>query len=189
MTRDELVLRAVHLARRGENASESRIYEDNAHLLVPDSLHRLAMETAMNAGTRARLIKEYPAVPISNGVVNLTADLSDVLIAGLPWLNFYDKDDPDRVNPYIFRHNYRDLDKWLNPNFGYCAVRDNSFLVTRQRGIQSIPSGKIGTPGPVVIIASYIPANDLSNLPAEMNDAAVWTLAEMLVGAPPEVAT
>jgi hypothetical protein len=187
MTRDELVLRAVHHARKGQSPSESRIYEDNAHLLVPDALHQLAHETAMDAGSRARLIKVYPEVPISNGVIDLAVDLPDALIAALPWANFYDKDDPDRVNPYLFRHHYRDLDRWLNPNYGHFAARDNSKIVTRQRGIQSIPDGKIGTPGPVVIITSYIPANDLTNLPLELNDAAVRVLAEMLITSPVEV--
>jgi len=166
------------MARGGLSPTESRIYEDNAHLLVPNALQRLARQNAANAMLRPRLTKTYSAVPVTNGVIALGA-LANVLTDGLCWATFYDADDVDQVSPYVFKRAWQDLDRRLNPDFGYFAVRDNN-LVTRQRGIENVAAGKVGTPGPVTIIAPFIPLNTLTDLPVELEADAVSVLAGLL---------
>lgn len=187
MTRNELVARATRHARKGASAAESGIFDDNAQLLVPNAMEWLARTVAADAMLRPRLQKEY-TTPINNGVVDVATDMPDTLMWAMGWSSFYDGDDVDRVNPYIWKDNYQQLDRYLNPMYGYYATKGSSQIVTRQRGVMAIPDGKIGTPGPnVIIIASYIPASDLTNLPSELDDMAIEGLATLLLATPGEM--
>jgi hypothetical protein len=178
LTHSALITRAIRKARDGQPPAESRIYEDNAELLIPNAAHRLAVQVAADAARRDLLRKSY-TLAISNGLVDLSSD-PDILTEALIYSTFYDGTDAEQIYPYVFKRHHRELDQYLNPNFGYYAEK-NGFLATRLRGDGNIATSKISTPGPVVLICNHIPDFTAAEFPDQLNDDAVETLAGMLV--------
>jgi hypothetical protein len=178
ITNSALITRALRKARDGASSADTKLFEDNAELLIPNAAHRLAQRVAMDAARRDLLMKSY-SLAIAAGLVDLSVS-PDILTEGLPYSLFYAADDPDQLNPYIFKRHARMLDGYLNPNFGYYAEK-NSFLVTRYRSDGNIQSSKLATPGPITLIVNHIPTTSAAEFPEQLDDDVVETLVELLL--------
>jgi len=176
MSRTVLVLRAVRKARAGRGPDESKIYEDNADLLVPNALHRLATQVARDAERRPYLTKTF-SLTATSGVIDISSN-TDLLRDMLVWASFYDYDDTAQKEPYIFKWSWNEIDRWQNPVFGYFA-RKNETIITRQRAVGDIEASKLGLSGTITLIASYVPDLSATFLPEQLEDDAVAVLAEM----------
>lgn len=178
ITRTQLIIRAVRKARDGKPPNEAMVYEDNAELLIIQAQHRLAKQIAMDAARRDLLMKSYN-LTIVNGKIDLAAS-TDLMIEALPWSRFFDIEDFSQSFPYIWKRHPGELDRWLNPNFGYFGI-ENNFLLTRKRGDGDITSSKVSTPGPVTLIVNHVPDFTTAEFPNVLNDEAVDTLAGSLL--------
>jgi len=178
MSRTVLVLRAVRKARAGRGPDESRIYEDNADLLVPNALHRLATQVARDAERRPYLTKTF-SLTATNGVIDISSN-TDLLREALVWSSFYDYDDTAQSQPYIFKWSWNEIDRWQNPVFGYFALK-NQTIITRQRAIEDVEASKAGLNGTITLVASFVPDLSATFLPEQLEDDAVAVLAEMAV--------
>jgi hypothetical protein len=177
ITYSALITRAIRKARDGSPATEVKLYEDNVELLIPNAEHSLAIRIAHDARRRDLLMSRHN-IPLTDG----QADISGltILTEALQYSILYAEDDPDMVAPYIWKRNPRELDRWLNPAFGYYSERDGT-LLTRYRGDGDIASSKINTPGPVALFASSIIPFSRADFPNEINDEAVEELTRHLL--------
>lgn len=178
MSRAVLVLRAVRKARAGRGPDESKIYEDNVDLLVPNALHRLATRVARSAEQRPYLTKAF-SLTATNGVIDISSN-TDLLRDMLVWASFYDYDDTAQKEPYIFKWSWNEIDRWQNSVFGYFALK-NGTIITRQRAVADIEASKVGLNGTITLIASYVPDLSTTFLPEQLEDDAVAVLAEMVM--------
>jgi hypothetical protein len=177
MTRSAFVLRAVRKARAGAGPDESKIYEDNADLLVPNALNRLAMDVMRDPERRDYLRQSY-SLTATAGLVDISA--TGILREGLQHALFYDPDDTDQKCPYIFKRHPGELDRWQNPEFGYFAQK-NGFLVTRQRGNGDVGSSKTSMTGMVTLSTVYVPDLLTTFVPAPLEDDAVDLLVRVIL--------
>jgi len=178
LSQTELIIRAVRKARDGKPVSESKVYEDNAELQIMNARRRVGRKMVTDGARRDLLWKTYNAT-VTLGKVDLSA-FPDLLVEGLPWSVFYDADDPDRIRPYIFKRHPGELNRYLNPEFGYTAQEDG-FLITRRRGDADPVSSKISTPGPATLICSAFPDFTSATFPDVLNDMAVDELVTCLL--------
>lgn len=178
MSRSTLVLRAVRLARNGRGPDESKIYEDNVDLLVPNALHCLSMRVARDGERRHYLTKTF-SLTATSGVIDISAN-TDLLREALVWASFYDYDDTAQKEPYIFKWSWNEIDRWQNSVFGYFALK-NGTIITRQRAVADIEASKAGLSGTITLIAPYVPDLSTTFLPEQLEDDAVDVLAKMAI--------
>ncbi len=183
LTAAELVLRATRKARAGLAPSEARIYDDNAYLLIKDTMDELATRAARNSEKRPLLMRAF-TLTFVDGVALLTGGSFDGLARHLiRWSLLYDPDDSAQRFVYQFRHHLADLKRNLNSAFGYWALSDSVTIATRARDVGD-DNALTRLNGAGVLRAIYIPDFSGNNpLPAsgEFDDWAVEILAEMLV--------
>ena len=182
LTAAELVLRATHKARGGISPSESRIYDDNAYLLIKDAMNELAMRAGMDSQKRPLIMRSF-ALAFTNGSASLSSGSFDGLLKEyFRYAYLYDPDDSTQTFPYQFLDNLQDLRRPQHPAFGYCALSDQNTIVTRARNVAG-DSALTSLNGTGALIGIYIPDFSGNNpLPAfgEFDDWAVEILAEML---------
>lgn len=183
LTAAELVLRATRKARAGLAPSEARIYDDNAYLLIKDTMSELSMRAARNSEKRPLLMRAF-APTFVDGAATLTGGSFDGLARDLiRWSLLYDPDDAAQRFVYQFRHHLSDLKRTLNSTFGYWALSDSVTIQTRARDVGD-ESALTRLNGVGVLRAVYTPDFSGSNpLPpgGEFDDWAVEILTEMLV--------
>jgi hypothetical protein len=177
----ELVLRATRKARAGFAPSESRIYDDNAYLLVRDAMNELAGRAAMDSEKRPLLMRLFE-LTFADGVVDISAASFDGLLKShLRYGFLYDPGDSTQSAPYQFIDNLQDLRRWQHPAFGYWGLSEQSEIVTRARNVTG-ESALTTLNGTGALRGIYIPDFSGDNpLPTEFDDWAVMILAKMLV--------
>lgn len=186
LTAEEMVFRALRIARAGASVSESRIYDDDAYLLIKDAMHHLAQRVSRNAEKRTLMMRSFSAVGL-DGLLIFTSPTHDgILLDALKWSRLYDnQDDQNQLYPYQFRAHLPDIKRaYLNPAFGYYALLDGGSAVqTRKKGIDDATAALVAINGTAIVLrCSYIPDFSGSNpLPPEFDDAAVQILADLLL--------
>ena len=176
------------MARQGRPESEVRIWEDDVWRLVLPAYQKLGMIVARDPKRRGILTVIYD-IELTNGIMDLSGAGFDALLReGLRYSSFFDADDQNQLRPYIFKDKWQDLLRWLNPEFGYYALRNNS-LITRQRGVEDVATALTATPGgagnPAKLIAPSVPT---ATVPTELEDEAVAILAAMATAPADEIA-
>lgn len=181
LTAAELVLRATRKARAGLSPAESRIYDDNAYLLIKDAMGELSSRAARNSEKRPLLMRAF-ALTFVDGAATLVGASFDGLVKDhIRWSLLYDPDDTTQRFPYQFRPHLADLKRNLNPAFGYWAMSDQSTIQARARNVAG-EGALTSLVGAGVLRAVYTPDFTGSNpLPADFDDWAIDILAEMLV--------
>lgn len=183
LTQAELVLRATRKARAGASPAESRIYDDNAYLLIKDAMGELATRAARNSEKRPLIMRSFALTFVDGAATLVGASFDGLARDHIRWSLLFDPDDTTQRFPYQFRHHLADLRRNLNPAFGYWALGDSATIQTRQRLVagEGALTSLIGTGA---LRAVYVPDFSGSNpLPigGEFDDWAVMILAEMLV--------
>ncbi len=186
LTRETMVIRAVQLARGGQSPEVSGIYEDDADLLVENAAHALSNRVAMDERIRHLLQKNYP-VTLTDGAGGFSgAAYEGILQSALQWASFYDPDDVLNntfSSPYIYKREAQTLHKYLNPNFGYWALRVPLTIETRARNIADPVASRQALNGTAIIRANYtfdFSGNNPLPTGGELDDEAVQELARML---------
>lgn len=175
LTAIQYVERAARLARAGRTEQESRIFNDRVALLYPQAAAKFSWDVALDPRRRGRMRATWSAVPLVNGKAELIAGTVDnLLLAALPWAQFFDGDDSDFRYPLVFKREPQSLFRSLDPNFGYVAVQDD-YLITRKR-----TSGSLTEMASVTIIGNYVfDFNGTFSLPEEYEEGAITTLAQL----------
>jgi hypothetical protein len=186
LTRETMIIRAVQLARGGRSPEESGIFEDDADLLVENAAHALSSRIAMDERRRHLLQKNF-VVTVVDGAASLSgAAYENILHAALQWASFYDPDDVSNntyTSPYIYKREAQSLHRYLNPNFGYWALRIPLSIETYARNISDNVTARSALNGTAIVRANYV--FDFSgNYPlptgGELDDEAVQELAMLL---------
>src|SRR5215470_3172199 len=145
-TTEQIVGRALAMARKGLAESDAKIWEEDVWRLVLPAYQKLGMVVAEDPKRRGILTLPYD-ITLTAGVQDLSdASFDGLLREGLCYSSFFDGEDANQLRPYIFKERWQDLLRWLNPEYGYYALRNDS-IITRQRGIEDIAAGLTGTPG------------------------------------------
>ena len=186
LTAEEMVFRALRIARAGASVSESRLFDDDAYLLIENAMHELARRVSRNAEKRSLMMRVFSANAISGGLFFSSPTHDGILLDALRWSRLYDSQtDPDQLSSYQYRAHVADLKRpYLNPVFGYYALQaGGGSVITRKKGIDDPIAALAGIDGtPIVLFCSYIPDFAGSNpLAAEFEDDAVQILADLLL--------
>lgn len=186
LTAEELVFRSLRTARAGASVSESRLFDDDAYLLIKDACHALAVRVARNVEKRSLMTRVFSANAISGGLFFSSPAHDGILLDALKWGRLYDnQDDPNQLSPYQYRANVSDLKRaYLNPAYGYFALQvGGGSVITRKKGIEDATTALSAIDGtPIILFCSYIPDFSGSNpVPAEFEDDLVHILADLLL--------
>lgn len=175
LTATQFAERAARIARKGRTEQESRIFLDRVSLLIPNAQQQFSWEVAQDRDRRGRMRHSWADVSLTNGQLELVSPtVGNLLIAALPWAQFFDGDDDELKYPLIFKREPQSLFGPLNSNFGYVAVLDN-FLLTKKR-----TSGSLTEMSSITFFANYVfDFGGTYNLPEEFEDDALMTLANL----------
>lgn len=190
LTREQMVIRAVQIARKGRGPVESGIYEDDADLLVENAAQALSDRIAADERRRHLLRKNFVVTMIDGAGTLLGVQYENLLHSALQWASFYDPDDVSNStfsNPYVFKRDEQDLHKYLNPNFGYWAFVQPLQFTTRARNIANVEASLQALNGSAQLRANYV--FDFSgNFPlpigGELDNEACESLADCLLAPP-----
>jgi hypothetical protein len=181
LTAAELVLRATRKARGGLSPAESRIFDDNAYLLIKDALTELATRAAKDSKKRWLLMRSF-TLTFTDGAAPISGALFDGLLKEyLCYAFLYEPGDDQQVFPYHFINNLQDLRGYQHPVFGHWALSDQSTIRTRARNVGG-EGALTALNGEGALRAIYIPDFSGNNpLPAEFDDWAVEILSDLLI--------
>lgn len=159
--------------RKGQSEAASGIYNDWILTLLPTALDLLAMKVAADPARRGLLTRKFIVPLFADGSGNFAAaDSKAILKAGLCYAQCEDTAKQDGMNEnvrLVFKPNWQDvaeLNRYLDPQFPYFAVRNNT-VVTRASG------GDPAVVGPLWIYAVYVPDFDTYEMPDELAGEAV----------------
>lgn len=183
----ELARRALLLLEAGGNNPNVWLNQEaEAIAAIPYAMHQMTERAGNDPMKRALLTQEY-SVTLTNGVGDPTAATGTVTSLADMWFHSMEqwsvRDEQSNILQYV--RNYNDLAGYLPTFYGYFSLYAQR-IYTRQINTGSLTS----TTGPLTVGAMFIPtvAAASSTLPAEMDDDAVRTLAEVLTLKLPEEA-
>lgn len=145
------------MLRRGQSESASGIYNDWVASLLPVALDVFTNKVAADAQRRGLLTRKFVVPLFADGTGDFTvADSKAIQKSALPFAQCEDlsKQDGNGENVrLVYKPNWQDvaeLNRYLDPQFAYFAVRNNT-VVTRAS------DGDLAVVGPLWIYAVYVP--------------------------------
>ncbi len=154
--------------RKGQSEAASGIYNDWILSLLPTALDLLTVKVAADPAQRGLLTRKFIVPLYADGTGNFDpADNKVIHKASFCYAQCEDlgKQDGNGENVrLVYKPNWQDvaeLNRYLDPQFPYFAVRNNT-VVTRASG------GDPAVLGPLWIYAVYVPDLDVYELPDEL---------------------
>lgn len=173
LTKTQYASRALREARRGLTEAESRLDLAQATLFLPEAIHAFAEGVSRDPYKRGKMRGRFEIHLSASGVATL-ADYPQLLTSGLPFAEVYDAQDVEYRNQFQYKQQASQLNRPLDPNFGYYAVRDRESLVARA-------GAGFGNTFDLVVFGPYIPDfTDNYPVPPEFEEEAIRMLAELL---------
>lgn len=172
LTRETFCRRALREARGGRSEEETGLFLDQALLLLPQAMDKLALEVAMDPQQRGSL-RTRLAINAPSGYVDLTTR-PYILVKGLPFSEAYDADTGEERVRLVWKDEPAALSQWLSPTFGYYAVRTNR-IILRRAG-----STRLDEMQNLILYTVYIPDLDTWPLPEELESRGLTIHAELL---------
>jgi hypothetical protein len=175
---NEFVGTVAQMLRRGQSDVETGIFDDWILTLLPTALNNFAVKTAADSARRGLLTRKFTVNLFANGSGNFdAADSAAILKSAMVYAQCEDLGKQDGFGEnvrLVFKSNWQDvaeLNRYLDPQFSYFAVRENT-VVTRAM------NGEPAVLGPLWIYAVYVPDFDQYPMPEELvNDAMGEVLA------------
>ncbi|HMX28715.1 MAG TPA: hypothetical protein PKC13_24225 [Blastocatellia bacterium] len=168
VTANQFVGTVGGLLRRGQSESASGIFNDWIVTLLPTALDTFANKVAADAMKRGILTRKFEVPLSADGIGDFSAnDSGAILKAALCYAQCEDLGKQNGAGEnfrLIYKPNWQDvaeLDRYLDPQFAYFAVRNNT-VVTRAA------EGEPAVVGPLWIYAVYVPDFDAYPMPDEL---------------------